>query len=220
MEKIPNGRVRQRGVPRVKDVFPGAPDPGVYLSAVPGRGRSGRPCRAVRLSPRIVVPSSSGSNGPCSVASARGSLGRGRRRPGSRLPPRSRGRRLGTFRGPAVSTNLLHDSEELDRRDAGHETSGSAVHVIRSHGHCRAPQAGRRPMLKREGIGICTLCAPYASRRHGRRTWLALVSVCKIRRKAGAGERTRTADLLITNCYTPRVVPLRARAWPVRNLLI
>ena len=22
-------------------------------------------------------------------------------------------------------------------------------------------------MLKREGIGICTLCAPYASRRHG-----------------------------------------------------
>ena len=75
-------------------------------------------------------------------------------------------------------------------------------------------------MLKREGIGICTLCAPYASGRHGRRTWRALVSVCKIRRKSGAGERTRTADLLITNCYTPRVVPLRARAWPVRNLLI
>ena len=64
MEKIPNGRVRQRGVPRVKDVFPGAPDPGVYLSAVPGRGRSGRPCRAVRLSPGIVVPNSSGSNVP------------------------------------------------------------------------------------------------------------------------------------------------------------
>ena len=25
-------------------------------------------------------------------------------------------------------------------------------------------------MLKRERIGICTLCAPYASRRHGSRT--------------------------------------------------
>ena len=61
------------------------------------------------------------------------------------------------FRGSAVSTNLLHDSQELARRDAGHESSGAAVHVIRSHGHCRAPQAGRRPMLKCEGIGICTL---------------------------------------------------------------
>ena len=69
---------------------------------------------------------------------------------------RDLGDRPGTFPGPAVSTNLLHDSEELDRRDAGHETSGAAVHAIRSHGHCRAPQAGRRPLLKREGIGICT----------------------------------------------------------------
>ena len=34
----------------------------------------------------------------------------------------------------------------------------------------------RRPMLERQRIGICTLCAPYASRRHGRRTWLELVS--------------------------------------------
>ena len=41
---------------------------------------------------------------------------------------------------------LLHVSEELARRDAGHETSGAAVHVIRSHGHCRAPakQGGGR----------------------------------------------------------------------------
>ena len=53
-------------------------------------------------------------------------------------------------------------------------------------------------MLKRQGIGICTLCAPYASRHHGSRTWRALVSAGEIRRKSGAGERTRTADLLIT----------------------
>ena len=98
-----------------------------------------------------------------------------RRRPGSRLPPRSRGRRPGPFRGPAVSTDLLHDSKELNRCDAGHETSGAAVH---SHGHCRAPQAGRWPMLKRQGIGICTLCAPYASRRYGSRTRIVLVSIC------------------------------------------
>ena len=76
---------------------------------------------------------------------------------------------------PSRST-LLHDSQEPAQRDAGHETSGAAVHVIRSHGHCRAPQAGRRPMLKRERIGICTLCAPYASRRHGGRGWCAPVS--------------------------------------------
>ena len=56
MEKIPNGRVRQRGVPRVKDVFPGAPDPGVYLSAVPGRGRSGRPCRGRSSQPKDRRP--------------------------------------------------------------------------------------------------------------------------------------------------------------------
>ena len=32
-------------------------------------------------------------------------------------------------------------------------------------------------MLKRQGIGICTLCAPYASRRYGSRTRLVLVSI-------------------------------------------
>ena len=52
----PNGRVRQRGVPHVKDVFPGAPDPGVYLSAVPGRGRSGRPCRGRSSQPKDRRP--------------------------------------------------------------------------------------------------------------------------------------------------------------------
>ena len=51
----------------------------------------------------------------------------------------------------------------------------------------------------RHRIGICTLYAPYASRRHGGGCWLAPVSVWAIRRKAGAGERTRTADLLTTN---------------------
>ena len=51
-----NGRVRQRGVPRVRDVFPGAPDPGVYLSAVPGRGRSGRPCRGRSSQPKDRRP--------------------------------------------------------------------------------------------------------------------------------------------------------------------
>ena len=54
-------------------------------------------------------------------------------------------------------------------------------------------------MLERQRIGICTLCAPYASRRHGSRTRSSLVNDCKERRKSGAGERTRTADLLITN---------------------
>ena len=67
-------------------------------------------------------------------------------------------------------------------------------------------------MLKRERIGICTLCAPYASRRHGSRTRMALVSIWKRRRKSGAGERTRTADLLITNCLCHVFAPLRARA--------
>ena len=52
---------------------------------------------------------------------------------------------------------------------------------------------------EREGIGICTLYAPYASRRHGGRGWCAPVSRGELRRKSGAGERTRTADLLITN---------------------
>ena len=49
-------------------------------------------------------------------------------------------------------------------------------------------------MLKRQGIGFCTLCAPYASRRHGGRGWCSPVSIGNLRRKAGAGERTRTAD--------------------------
>ena len=66
-------------------------------------------------------------------------------------------------------------------------------------------------MLKRERIGICTLCAPYASRRHGRRGWRAPVSLCEVRRKSGAVERTRTADLLITNQHLP-LVPLAPEA--------
>ena len=39
------------------------------------------------------------------------------------------------------------------------------------------PRAGRWPMLKRQGIGICTLCAPYASRRYGSRTRCVLVNI-------------------------------------------
>ena len=134
---------------------------------------------AARLRTRAAAPPSprpiASTSSPTAAAAT--AACRARRRPGSRLPPRSRGRGPGAFRGPAVSTNLLHDSEELDRCDAGHETSGAAVHVIRSHGHCRAPQAGRWPMLKRQGIGICTLCAPYASRRHGSRTRRVLVNI-------------------------------------------
>ena len=57
-------------------------------------------------------------------------------------------------------------------------------------------------MLKRERIGICTLYAPYASRRHGGGGWLAPVSVWEIRRNSGAGERTRTADPLITKQHS------------------
>ena len=72
-------------------------------------------------------------------------------------------------------------------------------------------------MLKRERIGICTLCAPYASRRHGGRGWLAPVNRCKIRRKSGAGERTRTADLLITNNCMPRILLLRIIAHECRK---
>ena len=47
--------------------------------------------------------------------------------------------------------------------------------------------------------GICTLYAPYAIRCRDRGAGRVLVSTCKLRRKDGAGERTRTADLLITN---------------------
>ena len=54
-------------------------------------------------------------------------------------------------------------------------------------------------MLKRERIGICTLCAPYAIRHRSGGAWLELVSDWKKTRKAVAGERTRTADLLIAN---------------------
>ena len=54
-------------------------------------------------------------------------------------------------------------------------------------------------MLERHRIRICTLYAPYASRRHEKHAWRTPVKRLKIRGKAGAGERTRTADLLITN---------------------
>ena len=61
---------------------------------------------------------------------------------------------------PSRST-LLHDSQELARRDAGHETSGAAVHVIRSHGHCRAPAsreaADAETREDRDLHPICTL---------------------------------------------------------------
>ena len=58
-------------------------------------------------------------------------------------------------------------------------------------------------MLERQRIGICTLCAPYASRRPVDCTWQSPVSLWNKRRKSGAGERTRTADLLITNHSEP-----------------
>ena len=100
---------------------------------------------------------------------------------------------------PSRPTALLHDSEELARRDAGpwDVGRGGSRHSLARTLPC-AGKAGRRPMLKRKGIGICTLYAPYASRRHGGRGWLVPVSLCKISGKPGAGERTRTADLLIT----------------------
>ena len=54
-------------------------------------------------------------------------------------------------------------------------------------------------MPERHRIEICTLYAPCASRRRYGHGWRAPVSSCEIRGKSGAGERTRTADLLITN---------------------
>ena len=47
--------------------------------------------------------------------------------------------------------------------------------------------------------GICTLYAPCATSRRAGRAGRAPVKNCQVRGKAGAGERTRTADLLITN---------------------
>ena len=122
---------------------------------------SGRPCRGRSSQPRIVVAGSSGSSGPARSPRQDDRLGEVVvvRVAGCRRGLRDAARvRFGDL--PSRST-LLHDSQELARRDAGHETSGAAVHVIRSHGHCRAPAsreaADAETREDRDLHPICTL---------------------------------------------------------------
>ena len=67
----PNGRVRQRGVPTSRMSFLALQIRASTCQQFQDVVGQAAHAVAVRLSPRTVVPSSSGSNGPCSVASAR-----------------------------------------------------------------------------------------------------------------------------------------------------
>ena len=84
--------------------------------------------------------------------------------PGSRLPPRSPGRRPGSVSGicrldqpscmiPRSLPGAMPAMSRRVRRFTSFAHTDTAVRL----------QAGRRPMLIRERIGICTLYAPYAS---------------------------------------------------------
>ena len=123
----------------------------------------------------------------------------------------------------ASRPTVLHDAGEVGSRDADRETLRAVVHVI----HDRAPASREATDASNAtGIGICTLYAPYASEASRGRTRRAPVSIWRIRRKSGAGERTRTADLLITNQllyqlsyagFLPRRVPPERRVTAAGN---
>ena len=113
------------------DFFSGAPDSGVYLSAVPGRGGSGRPCRGRSSQPRDRRPQlvrversllirlgkddGLGEVVVVRVAGCRGDLGDAVRALFGNLPsrptPTSRSRRASTARHPkdSQSTDAARD---------------------------------------------------------------------------------------------------------------
>ena len=115
--------------------------------------------------------------------------------------PRSRGRRPGAFRDlPSRPTSCMIPRSWTGAMPAMRRRARRFTSFARTD--TAVPREGGGRCSKRQGIGICTLCAPYASKRHGSRTRLVLVSIGIIRSKAGAGERTRTADLLIAKQLT------------------
>ena len=97
------------------------------------------------------------------------------RRPGRRLPPRSPGRRPGNVSGdlpfdqpscmiPGSLPGAMPAMRRRARRFTSFARTDTAVH-------------GGGRSRKRERIGICTLCAPYASSGHGGRGGCAPVSL-------------------------------------------
>ena len=125
------------------------------------------------------------------------------------------------FGGPAVSTNLLHDSEELGpampamRRRARRFTS-----FARTDTAVPRPSREAADAETRKGRDLHPMCTLREQTPRMPRFVCARKSLNNKEKTLVAGERTRTADMLITNCYPSRVSPLRARACTVHNRLI